>query len=368
MTGKGTTTVTAAALILAFCWRCRAAGSARSARRFGPGALVLCLLLAGCSDSGGGRAAPTTEPSVTTRNPTRTGTTTGQSGGQICGRSAKAPATWAHVVWIWMENQDFSNVVGSPQAPYENHTLIAGCGLATNYHNITHPSLPNYLAATSGHPQVDSDCAPSDCTTSAPSLFAQVRAAGKSWRAYQESMPANCASENAGTYAARHNPPVYYTSIAADCARWDQPMGSTSGGNLMHALRAGNLPDFTFITPDLCNDTHDCAVKTGDDWLASWIPRITASPDYRSGGTVIFLSWDEGDSGGTSDCAQDTSTPGCQVATIVIAPTTRPGTRSDSLFNHYSLLKTTEQLLDLPTTLGMAADSTTASMRSAFNL
>jgi len=105
-------------------------------------------------------------------------------------------------------------------------------------------------------------------------------------------MPANCAAHDTGAYAARHNPAVYYRPIAGDCARWDQPMGTTSSGNLIRDLRAGDLPDFTFITPNLCNDTHDCPVKTGDDWLAGWVPRITGSPAYRSGTTVVLLTWD----------------------------------------------------------------------------
>jgi hypothetical protein len=338
------------------------------ASRFGPFAVALCLLLASCSNSVGGRSKPTVRPNASSPPATSTGTATGQGRGRLCGSMTNPPPTWAHVVWIWMENHDYTHVVGSGQAPYENHTLIAGCGLATNYHNITHPSLPNYLAATSGHPQIHRDCQPSACTTTARSLFAQLTSAGKTWRAYQESMPANCARHSAGAYAPRHNPPVYYTPIAAGCARWDQPMGSTAGGNLIGNLRAGNLPDFAFITPNLCHDTHDCPVRTGDEWLANWIPRITASPAYRSGSTVVLVTWDDGDSGGRSDCARNTTTPGCHVATIVIAPTARPGSRSDTLFNHYSLLKTTEQLLGLPATLGSAADPTTASMRTAFNL
>ncbi len=330
--------------------------------------VALCLLLASCSGAASGHSKPTTNSSVTSPPASSTGMAAQPGAGRICGRVAKPPTTWAHVIWIWMENHDYADLVGNPQAPYENNALIGGCGLAANYHNITHPSLPNYLAATSGHPQVDSDCSPSACATTAPSLFDQLREAGKTWRAYEESMPANCAAHDTGAYAARHNPAVYYRPIAGDCARWDQPMGTTSSGNLIRDLRAGDLPDFTFITPNLCNDTHDCPVKTGDDWLAGWVPRITGSPAYRSGTTVVLLTWDEGAGGGTRNCAHDTSTPGCHVATIVIAPTTHAAARSDALFNHYSLLKTTEQLLGLPTTLGIAADPTTASMRTAFNL
>jgi phospholipase C len=267
-----------------------------------------------------------------------------------------------------MENHDYPQVVGSSEAPYENDTLIARCGLATNYHNITHPSLPNYLAATSGAILAHSDCGPDTCPATAPSLFGQLRAAGKSWRAYQESMATNCQHTDSGTYAARHNPPVYYVPIAGDCSRWDLPMGDASSGNLIRDLRSDTLPDFAFITPDLCDDTHDCPVDSGDRWLAAWIPRILQSPAYQAGSTVVMLTWDEGGSGGDKDCARNTSVPGCHVPTIVISPATPAGTRSNALFNHYSLLKTTEQLLGLRTTLGQAGDPATQSMRGAFNL
>jgi phospholipase C len=331
---------------------------------------ALVLLLAACSASGAqprasgpsttrpaGVAAATTGPASHSGPPTR-----------ICGRTAKPPRTWAHVIWIWMENQDYQNVVGNPQAPYENGSLIAGCGLAANYHNLTHPSLPNYLGATSGAILAHNDCGPDACPTGATSLFGQLRASGKTWRAYEESMPANCAHADAGGYAARHNPPVYYLPIAVDCARWDVPMGDARSGSLAGDLRAGNLPDFAFITPNLCDDTHDCPVGTGDRWLAAWIPRILDSPAYQAGDTAVLLTWDEGASGGGHDCASNTTLAGCHIPMIVISPTTPRGTHSSTLFNHYSLLKTTEQLLGLPAALGHAADPATPSMRGAFNL
>src|SRR6266511_2847351 len=173
-------------------------------------AVALCLLLASCSGAASGHSKPTTNSSVTSPPASSTGMAAQPGAGRICGRVAKPPTTWAHVIWIWMENHDYADLVGNPQAPYENNALIGGCGLAANYHNITHPSLPNYIAATSGHPQVDSDCSPSACATTALSLFDQLREAGKTWRAYEESMPANCAAHDTGAYAAqddRHTEP-----------------------------------------------------------------------------------------------------------------------------------------------------------------
>jgi hypothetical protein len=99
---------------------------------------------------------------------------------------------------------------------------------------------------------------------------------------------------------------------------------------------------------------HDCSVATGDAWLKSWVPIILASPGYTSGNTALVITWDE-DDGSASN----------QVATIVVSPSTPVGARSGTNFTHYSLLRTAEEQLGLPTTLGNAA--TAASMRSAFN-
>jgi hypothetical protein len=132
-------------------------------------------------------------------------------------------------------------------------------------------------------------------------------------------------------------------------------MGTTSAGAFLDDLANGNLPSFSFVTPNLCNDTHDCSVTTGDDWLKAFIPKLTSTPQYQSGSTAIFVTWDEDDMTNVN-----------QVATIVIAPSTVPGTKSAVKFDHYSLLRTTEEMLGLTTFLGGAASAT--SMRGGFNL
>src|SRR5437660_4592425 len=167
----------------------------------------------------------------------------------LCGPVATPPATWAHVVWIWMENHSFNQVIGSSSAPFENQ-LASSCGLATNYHNVTHPSLPNYIAATSGNTQgITSDCSPGQCSVNVASLFGQTT----SWRAYQESMPSNCSTSNTSLYAVKHNPPPYYRPLAGACASSDIPMGTTTSGSFLHDLTAATLPAFSFVTPNLCN-------------------------------------------------------------------------------------------------------------------
>jgi hypothetical protein len=120
-------------------------------------------------------------------------------------------ATYTHVVWIMLENQGYS-VVGSPSAPYFNG-LIDQCGLATNYFAISHPSLPNYIALTSGSTQgITDDGDAIDHRLAVPSIFSQL---GTNWRTLAQSMPEPCDQVSSGLYAARHNPAVYYTTIAA---------------------------------------------------------------------------------------------------------------------------------------------------------
>jgi len=278
-----------------------------------------------------------------------------------CGTLASPPA-YTHVIWIWMENHSIGDIIGNTaEAPYLN-SLASECGLATNYHNLTHPSLPNYIGATSGlsakqlKPFVP-DCDPKGhCTTSAPSIFGQ----GETWKAYEESMPSNCAPANSGEYAVRHNPPPYYTTLSG-CSSLDVPYTQ-----LATDLAGNALPAFSFITPNLIDDMHDGTIADGDSWLSANLPTILNSSEYMSGSTVVFITWDEG-TGGKNDeaCATNTTDPSCTVATFVISPSTPAGSTSSTLFNHYSLLGTTEQLLGLPA-LGAASSATL--MTSAFNL
>ncbi len=268
-----------------------------------------------------------------------------------CGTKTGPPATYAHVIWIWMENRGYGQIIGSSAAPYIN-SLAQGCGLATNYSAVTHPSLPNYIAATSGNTWgISDDNPPSSHPLGVNSIFQQAGSAGS----YEESMPSNCALFSSGTYAVKHNPEAYYTNIRTACASDDVPMGTTASGAFASALAAGTLPAFSFVTPNLCNDMHDCSIQTGDAWLQSWVPKIFASPSYQAGNTVLVVTWDE-----------DDGHSGNHVATIVASPYTAPGTQSAAAFTHYSLLRTTEELLGIPTFLGNAASA--ASMRSAFGL
>jgi len=262
---------------------------------------------------------------------------------------ASSGVKYAHVVWILMENKPLGSVMGSSNAPYEN-ALAARCGQAVDYHGVTNPSLPNYLAATGGSTfGVTDDAGPSSHRIAGDSLFGQLDSAGKTWRAYMESIPGNCARSPKSPYAVKHNPPAYFTALRASCEKNDVPLER----NLDRDIANGTLPSFTFITPNLCNDTHDCSVRTGDRWLSEWIAKILDGPNYRAGDTVLVLTWDEGN-------RSDNHIP-----TIVVAPSVAPGLRVTTRLDHYALLRGTEDLLGLPP-LGRAASA--PSFASAFKL
>ena len=266
----------------------------------------------------------------------------------VCGTASGPRARYQHVLIVVMENHSFSQVADSSH--YLNG-LARRCGLAERYSAITHPSLPNYLALTSGGTQgISDDC--TSCSTSAPSIFEQL---GTDWRSYLESMPSRgYRGAYAGTYAKKHNPAAYYTRIARAYAREAVPLESPSVG-LLHDLRRNRLERFSLIVPNLCHDEHDCSVTTGDAWLRQWMPRILQSPVYRAGRTVLFITYDEG-------AGQDN-----RVYTVVVSPSTPPGRIAFEAFDHYSLLRTVEELLGLPC-LAHACDRSTSSMRAAFRL
>ena len=241
-------------------------------------------------------------------------------------------------MWIFMENHTEAEVVGSAQAPFET-ALAHSCATATRWSAVGKPSLPNYLGATSGTTSgIHDDASPDAHPLTIDNLFRQVRASNHNERSYEESMPGPCALSSSGRYAVRHNPAAYYQGAddRAACGSDDVPLGTTAAGALHDDLMADRLPQLSVITPDLCDDTHDCAVSAGDQWLSAWVPLVTASPAYRRGRTVVFVVWDE-------------PTP---LANIVVGPSVRPGTTVTAPVDHYSLLRTTEEMLGLPLLAG----------------
>jgi acid phosphatase len=267
--------------------------------------------------------------------------------------SAGLPA-FSHVFLIVMENREYGTVIGNPAAPYIN-SLARSYALASNYFGVSHPSLPNYLALAAGDTfGITSDC--TTCFVNAPNIADQVEASGRSWRAYMESMPSACYLGGwSGGYAQKHNPFVYFTDIRNDPARCAAHVVTFTA--FSSDLSSGTMPNYAWITPNLCNDMHDCATSVGDSWLANVVPQILASAAWRDGG-VLFITWDEG-----SSSAGYADSWGGRVATLVISPSGRTGFQSSVLESHDNLLRTIEDAWHLDA-LGHAALH--PAMREAF--
>src|SRR5436305_303324 len=193
-------------------------------------------------------------------------------------QAASVPA-FDHVFVIVMENHSYAEIIGSSSAPYIN-SLVAKGGLATNYSAVAHPSLPNYLAlSAAGTLGVTTDC--TTCWQSSGDIGDVLDNAGVSWKAYLESMPSACYVGDSYPYAEKHDPFVYFNDIRNNSSRCTSHV--VPYGQLATDLRsASTTPRFGWITPNMCNDMHDCAVATGDTWLSAQVPQILASPAFTT--------------------------------------------------------------------------------------
>jgi hypothetical protein len=338
--------------------------------------------------------------------------------------SAAAPAPALppirHVFILMLENQSYDVTFGAHSpAPYLARTLAAQGALLRRYYAIGHASLGNYVALISGQAPNETtqlDCAMfADFRASAATLDAhgqvpgigcvyppmvrtlpdQLEAAGLTWKGYMEDMGKNPKREAAtcghvpvgarettqiatpsDQYAARHNPFVYFHAIIDDAARC-----------AAHVVNLERLPEdlaspsgtanYSFITPNLCNDGHDAPCVDGrrggliaiDAFLKQWVPLIEAAPAFRADG-VLIITFDESDGAGpegSSACCGEKPLPGARfkpgfggpgggrIGAVVLSRFVNPGTVSAIPYNHYSLLRTVEMIFGLPP-LGYAAE------------
>ena len=234
-----------------------------------------------------------------------------------------------------MENHGYGQIIGSSAAPYINSLASTG-GLATSYYAVAHPSLPNYLSLTGGSTYgISSDC--TTCWINANNVADRVEAAGKSWKAYEESMPSACFVGDSYPYVQKHDPFIYFNDIRTNTARCQSHV--VPYAQLTSDLTStSTTPNYAFITPNSCNDMHDCSVGTGDAWLSQHVPQILFSPAFTTQKSLLALMWDEDDYSGTN-----------QVPMILVGSGVTSGFASSSSYNHYSLLRTTEDALGLST-------------------
>ena len=256
-----------------------------------------------------------------------------------------------NVFVIVMENTDWSLLKGNSSAPYINGTLLAQGAHAERYLNVPdlHPSLPNYLWMESGSNQgVTNDDIPAHHQLGGQHLTGLLKAAGVTWKSYQEDIPGtNCPLDYVNQYAPKHNPMVYFTDVngGADPANAYCIAHVRPYRELINDLEANQAPAYSFITPNLCNDTHDCSIATGDGWLAREIPKIMVSKAYREGG-AIFVTWDE--SAGNN----------VPIGFIALSPLAKAGYTSQVSYTHSSTLRSLEEIFGVTPLLGDAANAT----------
>jgi acid phosphatase len=254
-----------------------------------------------------------------------------------------------HIVFIILENRNYERVIGSDQMPYLN-ALADRYALLDNYFAVRHPSLPNYIALISGDTHgINRDC--TGCFINAASLPDLIEAAGREWKSYQEDMPLPCQLGNVGDYAQRHNPFVYFDPIRTNPLR--------CAGHVVNLAELWidldlTLPDFVFITPNLCNDGHDCPLSTVDAWLEENIARLVEHPKLAEN-SLIVITFDEAESLNAGTCCGLGVSGGGRVPAILISDRVRPGFVDSTPLTHYSLLKTVELAWGLPA-LGKTAD------------
>lgn len=146
-------------------------------------------------------------------------------------------------------------------------------------------------------------------------------------------MPTPCAFNDTKKYTVRHNPFMFYADINGDmkyCSRHIVPLNK-----LQADLDSDNLPNFVFISPNICNDMHNCSMATGDKWLSKSVPMILSSSEFTKQRSLLVITWDEG------------SQSDNRVLTIFLGSAAKESYSSSKPYNHFSLFRTIEYLWDL---------------------
>jgi len=256
------------------------------------------------------------------------------------------PTVMDYLVVILMENKNLTNIIGSTAAPYINE-LAGDYGLATNYYDVSNGlSLPNYLGLTTGQSYVSwSSCnkPPSQCSgfapINAPTIVNSLENSGMTWRAYMEDMPSNCYQNDHNLYVVRHNPFAYFSDIVNNPSECDLvvPAGINASRLISDLASPTTASNFMWLTPNLCDDMHNCSVSIGDKYVSLIIPEILNSTVFRAGRASLFLTWDEG-----------WGINATHVPAIWAGPLVRNNFTSAIHHNHYSFLKTLESIWNLP--------------------
>ncbi len=276
-----------------------------------------------------------------------------QPGRASAPRAVAHTPKWRHVFVIVMENLGDAAALGVPKYA----ALAAKYASASDMYGSSHPSLPNYLALTGGSTfGISSDCL--TCYVNADNLGAQLSAKHVTWGDYSESVGSSCyLGTSYGEYAAKHNPFRYYDDIRSSTSLCGHlhPLTTLTG---LLGKSASAVPAFSFITPNLCDDGHDCSPSVASAWLTTFLGKLTGSAAYRDHGLVI-VTWDEASDSDTSSISPSgkvsASGGGGHVLTLFAAPGVPRGTVVHAPLDHEALLATIEKDFGLPYLGGAAA-------------
>jgi len=261
---------------------------------------------------------------------------------------------FSHIVLIIFENKEYGSVVNNHLMPYFN--LLANSFTLLNQHYATtHPSLPNYISLIGGDTfGITDDCEFSDCYIDAPSLLDLIEASGRTWKTYQDDMPEPCFTGDTIRYVRKHNPFIFFDPIRTNTERCQQSIVPLT--YLDDDIAANAIPNFVFITPDICYSAHDCTLDLADGWLKDQVEKLYPPLDATGEPYLIIVTWDEGQ--GDHSCYGLPELAGGRIATLLISPQVKSNFLDTTPYSHYSILKTISAAWGLPY-LGHAADAET---------
>ena len=256
--------------------------------------------------------------------------------------------TFSHVVLIVEENHNYSEVVGSSDMPYLN-SLISQYGLATQYFANAHPSIPNYLMFTTGQMETFDDNFKG--TISDDNVVRELVKAGKTWKAYEESIPAPAyLGPDQSPYVRRHDPFSYLSDVQNSATQAANIVPFTQFAS---DLAGNTLPQYAFISPNVNNDAHNGTLAAADSWLQNNVPALLANPAFQASGLLI-ITFDESE-------LLDFENGGGHVATVIISSQAKKGFQSQTMYQHQSLLRlilTGSGVNSFPGLAGSAPDMT----------
>jgi len=236
-----------------------------------------------------------------------------------------------HVIVVVEENTDYSSVIGNSSMPYLNG-LAQQYALATKYYAVTHPSIGNYFMMTVGKIITNDDSYSG--VVSDDNIIRRVIAAGKTWKSYAEDLPSvGYTGGDVGNYARKHNVIALLSDVVNSAT---QRNNLVPFSQFATDLAAGNLPNYSFIAPNLCNDAHDCSLSTADQWLQTNIDPLVKNATFQRDGLLV-ITFDES--------SGDNVNGGGHIATVIVSPKAKRGYEGVGVYEHQSLLRLTAEAL-----------------------